>query len=169
MEVEKRTNADKKRHEDNKVILAALKNITERVTCLEAEVSALRKENEQLKQNTKQETIQIGNITLPLDDAEFLSKLCSYDYKTLEKLFKSAEMLKASFLMNVALARKMNDKNYEDYAKTNYIFRTRSNGTTNAKILISEIENKSWNEIVQMLRQMMNGATMQNENQGPQR
>lgn len=38
--------------------------------------------------------------------------------------------------------------------------------TENTKMLISEIHNKSWNEIVQMIRQTINGTTLQNENHG---
>ena len=173
MGVEKWTDADKKEYEDNKVILKTLKNLTERVTGLEAEVAALRVETEQMKQNAQHETIQIGDITLPSDDAEFLLALYGVTKDTFIELLGHEKALNASFLWGIATARKSNDANKEKEVLNDYAFVIKNADladfkfdTENAKMLISEIHNKSWNEIVQMIRQMINGTTLQNENHG---
>ncbi len=126
-----------------------------------------------MKQNAQHETIQIGDITLPSDDAEFLLALYGVTEDTFIELLGHEKAFNASFLWSIATARKSNDANKEKEALNDYALVIKHADmadfkfdTENAKMLISEIHNKSWNEIVQMIRQMINGTTLQNENHG---
>ncbi len=164
MGVEKRADADKKRHEDNKVILTALKNLTERVTGLEAEVAALRAENEQLKQNTQHETIQIGDITLPSDDNEFLLVLSNCNHESLSTILDSLDMLRVKFLINIARAKKLNDTILELEVIGDYIYAAKNLNVIVSDEYISMIKSKSWGEIVRRTRHMIQDAIKINEN-----
>lgn len=170
MGVEKWTDADKKRYEDNKVILTALKNLTERVTGLEAEVAALRAENEQLKQNTQQDS----NTLSTAEKALIISLAGIYndhnpltsDYLKIKVANDWSENIIIQYLARVALAKHINDKEKEANAHFWGDYRLKCDIY---KQWHDKIKNASDSEIVQMIKQLMNSATKQNENQGPQR
>lgn len=167
-------NVEKNLLKQIKALAQQVSELTNRVTGLEAEVTALRVEDEQMKQNAQHETIQIGDITLPSNDTEFLLALYGVTEDTFIELLGHEKAFNASFLWSIATARKSNDANKEKEALNDYDLVIKHADmadfkfdTENAKMLISEIHNKSWNEIVQMIRQMINGTTLQNKNHGP--
>ena len=149
--------------------IKSLQQAVEKVSSLEAEKKEQCVEIEQLDQNSLQ-----GSNLLSSADLAFIISLNNINSEKLEKYLNSILVLKVKYLSSVALAR-MSKNNYAEndaynvyklVAQENYL---NYGGSQIIETLCSEIEDKSSSEIVQMIKQVLNSTTMQNEYQGPQR
>ncbi len=149
--------------------IKSLQQAVEKVSSLEAEKKEQCVEIEQLDQKSLQ-----GSNLLSSADLAFIISLNNINSEKLEKYLNSILVLKVKYLSSVALAR-MSKNNYAEndaynvyklVAQVNYL---NYGGSQIIETLCSEIEDKSPSEIVQMIKQVLNSTTMQNEYQGPQR
>jgi cell division septum initiation protein DivIVA len=153
-----------------KELAQQVSELTNRVTGLEAEVNALRGENGQLKQSTQQDSNTLANDDLALiisiagiyNDHNPLTS----DYLKLKVANDWSENIIIQYLARVALAKHINDKEKEANAHFWGDYRLKCDIY---KQWHDKIKNASAPEIVQMIKQLMNSATKQSENQGPQR
>ena len=147
-----------------------LRELAAQVCTLSCRVEALEKENELLKQNNQQ-----GNMTLfSISTLSLIISLVGIEHETLREYLGNEETQKIQYFAKVALARASKNGDaenhafseanawakYHDYYNGGYEWASKWN---------NELENKTVFEIVKMIEQMMNGATLQNENRGTQR
>lgn len=149
--------------------IKSLQQAVEKVSSLEAEKKEQCVEIEQLDQKSLQESNLLSSA-----DLAFIISLNSINSEKLEKYLNSILVLKVKYLSSVALARISKNNYAENDAYNVYKFVAHVNylnygGSQIIETLCSEIEDKSPSEIVQMIKQVLNSTTMQNEYQGPQR
>ena len=146
--------------------IKSLQQAVEKVSSLEAEKKEQCVEIEQLDQKSLQESNLLSSA-----DLAFIISLNNINSEKLEKYLNSILVLKVKYLSSVALAR-MSKNNYAEndaynvyklVAQVNYL---NYGGSQIIETLCSEIEDKSPSEIVQMIKQVLNSTTMQNEYQG---
>ncbi len=134
-----------------------------KISALEAEVTALRAENEQLKQNAQQDS-----ETLSTADLALITSLVGISHETLRDYLGNEKAQKVQYFAEVAFARAFrnvdaenhayskaaNWANYHDYYNGGYEW---------ADKWYKETENKSALEIVGMIKQMMNTPVVEKD------